>query len=244
MLEKREERLNTLAKINSATKYLEIGIADGANFRKIDVPFKVAVDPKYLFDTEQYSDENTKYLEMTSDEFFSKFALNYEKFDLIYLDGLHTFEQTFRDFCASLRHSHERTIWLIDDTCPVSFASAIPNLRRSRKLCELTGDNRKAWMGDIYKVIFAIHDFFPQFSYATFPDRGQTVIWNETRKDFTCVWNSLEKISRLDYSDFVEFKKNLMNIKKVPDILEAITHSLNGTSHDLVVEKTADIVFA
>ena len=23
-------------------------------------------------------------------------------------------------------------------------------------------------MGDVFKVVFAIHDFFPQFSYATF----------------------------------------------------------------------------
>lgn len=34
MLEQRHERLNALAKINSASKYLEIGVAEGTIFNQ------------------------------------------------------------------------------------------------------------------------------------------------------------------------------------------------------------------
>lgn len=227
MLNQRFERLNALAEITSASKYLEVGVANGHTFFRVNVPFKVAVDPKFRFKAEEHADKNTIFHEVTSDEFFTKFALDYEKFDLIYLDGLHTFEQTFRDFCVSLRHSHEKTIWLLDDTRPISLLSAIPDLQRFRKLRELTGDERPAWMGDIYKVVFAIHDFFPQFNYATFPNHGQTVVWYETRQDFSPTWNSLEKINRLGYDDFLEFVDPTMKLKEVNEILEAVKKASN-----------------
>ncbi|NEP71306.1 MAG: class I SAM-dependent methyltransferase [Okeania sp. SIO2G4] len=50
------------------------------------------------------------FLEVSSDEFFRSYAKEFESFDLIYLDGLHTFEQTFRDFCAFLAVAHSKTI--------------------------------------------------------------------------------------------------------------------------------------
>lgn len=80
-------------------------------------------------------------------------------------------------------------------------------------------------MGDVYKVIFAIHDFFPQFSYATFPGHGQTVLWLETRTDFTPTWDSLEKISRLSYWDFENFKDTHLLIRDPETILDSIKNS-------------------
>jgi hypothetical protein len=225
MLGQRFQRLNALAQINSASTYLEIGVAKGNTFLNINVPFKIAVDPKFRFEIDAYKDKNTIFYEITSDEFFCKHALDYPKFDLIYLDGLHTFEQTFRDFCVSLRHSHEQTIWLIDDTVPVNFLSSLPQLERFNKLRKITEDPGRDWMGDVFKVVFAIHDFFPQFNYATFPNHGQTALWYETRQDFMPVWDSLEKINRLGYDDFLEYK-DLMKIIKAPELLNLITTSL------------------
>ena len=40
--------------------------------------------------------------------------------DLVYLDGLHTFEQTYRDLCNTLMHAHPATVILVDDTVPTS----------------------------------------------------------------------------------------------------------------------------
>src|SRR4051812_7282923 len=108
----RFERLNALAKIISASTYLEIGVAKGETFTRVDVPYKVGVDPKFRFNTSECSDENVIFYEVTSDLFFSELASEHGPFDLIFLDGLHTFKQTFQDFCASIRYSHANTVWL------------------------------------------------------------------------------------------------------------------------------------
>ena len=131
---------------------------------------------------------------------------------MIYIDGLHTFEQTFRDFCASLNCSHDSTIWLIDDTCPIGWFAAHPDpvfVRKARKLLNI---KETFWMGDVFKVVLAIHDFFPQFSYVTFFGHGQTVIWRKTRENFNPTWNSLQKISKMCYSDFLKVKDSHLNL--------------------------------
>jgi hypothetical protein len=80
-------------------------------------------------------------------------------------------------------------------------------------------------MGDVYKVVFLIHDFFPQYSYATFQGHGQTAVWLETRKDFTPTWNSLGKIGRLGYRDFLRLKDSHLSIMEDQRILEAVERS-------------------
>ncbi len=225
------ERLNALAKINNARTYLEIGVASGSTFSHVKVPFKVAVDPKFEFDATQRATQTEIYHEVTSDIFFSQLTSDYQPFDLIYLDGLHTFEQTFRDFCASMNCSHSRTIWLLDDTCPTSLLAAHPNQIFALRLREKTRIIRdRRWMGDVYKVVFAIHDFFPQFSYATFPEHGQTAVWLETRTDFSPTWNSFKKISHMKYRDFLKHRNTYMNFMESSQIFAAI--KLQNHSHN------------
>jgi hypothetical protein len=227
MWAKRFERLNALAKITSASTYLEIGVAKGKTFTQVAVPYKVGVDPKFRFDVHAQADPNTIFYQVTSDVFFSTLASAHGNFDLIYLDGLHTLEQTFRDFCASLRHAHARTLWLIDDTHPSGWLAAQPQRDVTQRLRRLFRIRDRRWMGDVYKVVFLIHDFFPQYNYATFPGHGQTVVWSETRQNFAPTWNSLEKISRLGYRDFLRFRDTHLSIMEVPQLLEAVERSRN-----------------
>ncbi|MGD1713242.1 sulfotransferase domain-containing protein [Dapis sp. BLCC M172] len=227
---RRSDRLNQLATINQSSKYLEIGVSGGITFNAINIKNKVAVDPKFRFNTKEYATENVVFLEVTSDEFFRNHAHYFQRFDLIYLDGLHTFEQTFRDFCASVSLSHPKTIWLIDDTCPGSYAQAQSSLKYCNKLKRIYQEKGGAWMGDVFKVVAAMHDFFPQFSFATFPEHGQTVVWNEWRKDFQPLWNSLEAISRLKYLDFLELQETLFKREPYKKIFDKVKYALNSSS--------------
>ena len=227
VMKSRSERLNQLATINQSSYYLEIGVAKGVTFNAINIKNKVAVDPKFKFNTNKYANENIVFLEVTSDEFFRNYAKSFQVFDLIYLDGLHTFEQTFRDFCASLSLAHAKTIWLIDDTCPGSYAQAQPSLQNCAKLTRISQEKPGGWMGDVFKIVAAIHDFFPQFSFATFPDHGQTVIWNQWREDFQPKWNSLETISRLEYLDFVELQETLFKRESYENIFASIKSAIS-----------------
>ncbi len=225
-LKHRHARLNKLASINQSSRYLEIGVSEGQTFNAIDIENKVAVDVKFQFNYQKCATDKVIFFEVSSDEFFRSHCQQFLPFDLIYLDGLHTFEQTFRDFCASLSCGHSRTIWLIDDTCPGSYAQAQPSHQLCQKLKRISGEKNKSWMGDVFKVIAAINDFFPQFSFATFPDHGQTVVWKKWRTDFKPQWNSLERISRLEYSDLVELQDTLFKRKSYNDIFETISNNL------------------
>ena len=77
---------NRIAFINKAISkfadcnYLEIGVADNTTFSSIPLPLtnKIGVDPS-----------NGGTHRMTSDEFFSK----NQKFNVIFIDGLHIYEQ-------------------------------------------------------------------------------------------------------------------------------------------------------
>ncbi|ERT08230.1 methyltransferase domain protein [Lyngbya aestuarii BL J] len=222
----RSDRLNKLASINQSCRYLEIGVSKGITFNAIKIDNKVAVDPKFGFNTGQYATDKVVFLEVSSDEFFRSYAKELKSFDLIYLDGLHTFEQTFRDFCASLAWGHSKTIWLIDDTCPGSYAQAQPSVKRCREVQKFSGEKDNSWMGDVFKVVAAIHDFFPQYSFATFPDHGQTVVWNHPRADFQPKWNNLKIISQLQYADFVELQNTLFKRESYENIFARIRHDL------------------
>lgn len=225
----RFERINGLAEVINARRYLEIGVNKGNTFNRITVPFKVAVDPVFLFDTKPYANDNTRFHQVPSDDFFATHAKSYQPFDIVYLDGLHTFEQTFRDFCASLSHCHRRTIWLIDDTCPINPASAEASPQRFRILQKQMKITNDAWMGDVFKVICAIHDFFPQMNFATFPEHGQTAIWFSPRTEFSPKWNSLQLISQLDFIDFLKLSDSIFKRTPPQKLLEMITQAFTNS---------------
>jgi len=203
MSEWSSRRINEIAAVTSATTYLEVGVAAGDTFFGVDLPMKDAVDPHFAFATADHATETQRFFETTSDRFFASRDPR-PLYDIIFLDGLHTFEQTFRDFCSALSHAHGRTVFLIDDTVPSDVYSSLPDPTQAieeRALAVGGGDT--SWHGDVYKMVLALHDFFPALSYATITDGGnpQTLVWREPRADFAPRYDNLEKVSRTGYFD-------------------------------------------
>jgi hypothetical protein len=62
------QRINSIISGRNFKSYLEIGVQQGNTFREILAPYKVAVDPKFLF--EYCNDDVNQFNEMTSDAFF------------------------------------------------------------------------------------------------------------------------------------------------------------------------------
>ena len=87
--------------------YLEIGCDNDENFSKIIIDKKTGIDPI-----------KGGTLRMTSDNFFEK---NIKNFDLIFLDGLHTYEQTIKDIDNSLRYLNINGVILIHDCLPTKI---------------------------------------------------------------------------------------------------------------------------
>ena len=125
----RHRAVNRLLSLYDQPRYLEIGVARGDTFDKVNAPLKVAVDPKFRFDhvEAQRANPGTTYHDVTSDEYFGKHVEATEKFDVIYLDGLHTFEQTLRDLNNALEHLEPHGVILIDDVRPHTYLASLPN---------------------------------------------------------------------------------------------------------------------
>lgn len=211
----RPRRLNALGRMVGARSYLEIGVATGATFFAVEAERKVAVDPRYRFDPSERNDPGCTYHTLTSNDYFTGPGFG-ESFDLMYLDGLHTFEQTLIDFMAAQQMAHARSVVLIDDTVPNDVFSAYPNQKIAFKYRAKTGNKSLVWHGDTYKLVVYIHDFMPMLSYMTFMSGGnpQTVVWREPRPGVEPVCGNVEKISRLDYFWLME---NFDVLKAAPE---------------------------
>lgn len=150
--------INALIKHYNYKSYLEIGLNNPFdNFTKIICENKESVDP--YFDVEDLSFSNRKadrlskkeldttlelipkYLtyRMTSDEFFEK---NNKKYDIIFIDGLHTKEQVSKDIVNSLKILNKGGKIVVHDCLPPTeehqMVPRIPNC---------------GWCGDVWKAI-------------------------------------------------------------------------------------------
>ncbi len=239
------KRIQAFIDIFYAQSYLEVGVCEGDTFLHIDVPFKIAVDPTFRFNTHLHANDNTHFYPETSDEFFKHFPERSQrlqekyhsedfKFDIIYLDGLHTFEQTLRDFENSLAYAHEKTVWIFDDTVPSNCFAAMPCITTQEQFKDYANMFADiAWQGDVFKTIFAIHDMYPDFSYCTQinNDNPQTVLWRtEKPTKRTKVFNSAEHIAQMRYEDFIQYAWVLYLVND-EDILKHIYSNTDPLQH-------------
>lgn len=227
-------RLNRLADELSAQSYLEIGVSKGATFIHVNVPERTGVDPRYQFDTSPFTDEHTNFFDGTSDEFFAQVPAG-TKFDLIFIDGLHTFEQTYRDLCSALSLSHPATVILIDDTLPSDVYSAIPDPSRALGHRARTGSDNTAWHGDTYKVVYAIHDFHLGLDYRTIIGSGnpQTLVWQASNIRRPPAVASMEALTRLSYFDLLE-SIDVLQCESEADVMERCLRVVATTSPETV----------
>jgi hypothetical protein len=193
-------RINALARRLGAQRYLEIGVSTGQTFRAIDVAERTGVDPNFRFDTAEVANATTRLHAMRSDAWFAEAGAG-SPYDIVFIDGLHVFEQVVRDLTNTLARTGWRSAILIDDTVPVDVFSSLTNQREAVRLRQEAGGKGGAWHGDVFKIVFLIHDFFPFLDYRTIIGSGnpQTLVWRSgglTRKP---VFDNVERISRLDW---------------------------------------------
>jgi hypothetical protein len=216
-----------LANVVNLKRYLEIGVWQGQTFNAVDCDYKVAVDPKFRFDYLVLCSGNIKFYETTSDQFFIS---NCEKelFDIVFIDGLHTWDQTLRDLNNSLLRTTENSVILVDDVYPCDvYSSLTKDAVKYRKLADPHNTN-PAWHGDVFKTIFIIHDFYPLLSFVTidYPfGNPQSIVIKRPRKNFTPRFKSIEEIERLNYFDFLEHI-DLLNLQSESEAFNFINAAL------------------
>ena len=161
------DRLHILQKLvdrNNYKKYLEIGVHKGLLFLELDCRHKLAVDPRFQIDfskklkmlVKKRRNLRNKYFEMTSDKFFTEhkdFIREFGAFDLVFVDGLHTFEGSLKDVLNSLNYLNEDGCIVVHDCFPPRKAAATPaNSYEEVNLLKPEGWNG-LWCGDVWKTI-------------------------------------------------------------------------------------------
>lgn len=103
---KRFDILNALIGRFGYESYLEIGLRRGECFREVKAAHKTSVDPKAQW--------RATY-ELTSDEFFKHVQA---RWDLIFIDGLHSEEQVDKDVANALEHLNDGGTIVVHDCNP------------------------------------------------------------------------------------------------------------------------------
>lgn len=175
----RTDLINYLIKKHNLKRYLEIGLQNAdQNFNKIECAYKVSIDPD--------PNAHATFI-LNSDDFFvmiQKCIGDYigspktgvdtvpTKYDLIFIDGLHTAEQVKKDFENSLKVLSPNGFIVLHDCNPLKEEHTI--VPRPTK----TGH----WHGDVYKfIIEELHFYFKK--YVTVDIDCGCGVWNNSGQD-------------------------------------------------------------
>jgi hypothetical protein len=192
----RTELINGLIKKYNFKTYLEIGVntqsQPGYNWVGVDIPVKHGVDPNV----------DTTY-RMTSDEFFDNYIS--QKYDIIFIDGLHLFEQVYRDIINSLNHLVDGGIIVVHDCNPITEITQ----RRERV--------SDSWHGDVWKSIVKLRIEDPNIDICTVDtDEGCGII----RKGSQTLLKIVEGTNINDYSFLENNRKEALNLISVNEFIE------------------------
>lgn len=171
--------LNMLARDLEAPKYLEIGCHTNSLFDSLYFKNKTGVDPL-----------RGGTIRCTSDQFFSQ---NLENFNLIFIDGLHTYDQVRKDVINSLRCLSSPGWIALHDMLPGHWIEAhVPRL------------NDGNWTGDVWKLAFELHNM-PGIDFRIVEiDNGVGVI----RKTSSTNEDNFFSSNRIDSEKYTYFADN------------------------------------
>lgn len=129
-------------------RFLEIGVSAGTMGRQIKADELWGVDPAPVQGSAKFY---TKLIETTSDLFFANLSSE-EKFDVIFIDGLHHAEQVYRDVLNSVRHLRTGGVVVMHDCNPQSEkAQRVPQCQSH-------------WNGDCWKAIAELRSRHPELT--------------------------------------------------------------------------------
>ena len=176
---------------NGYSDYLEIGCDQDQLFSKIEIKNKIGVDPV-----------SGGTIRKTSDEFFKE---NNKKFDIIFIDGLHTYKQVKKDILNSVDCLKENGIILVHDCMPDSLSKqAVPRYRM-------------IWNGDVWKAIVDLRQDANLEIFTCEMDQGIGIIKKEKN---TSILEIKKPARSLKFKDYYANYKNFLRVISVEELKE------------------------
>jgi len=171
--------------------YLEIGCDKDQLFSKVNLQNKTGVDP--------YSGGNIR---QTSDDFF---LTNNKTFDLVFIDGLHMYDQVKRDILNSVKFLNDDGIILVHDCLPDTMAKqAVPRYKMQ-------------WNGDVWKAIVDLRQDPDLDIYTCEMDQGIGVI---KKNKNTSILKLSTEINKLKFKDYYNNYKEFMRVISIREFKE------------------------
>jgi len=179
----RWDLIEYLIKKNNYKNYLEIGCDKNQLFSKVNINNKIGVDP--------VSGGNVR---KTSDDFFKE---NKSSFDIVFIDGLHTYEQVKKDILNSVNCLLDEGIILVHDCMPDSLGKqAVPRYKMQ-------------WNGDVWKAIVDLRQQENLEIYTCEIDQGIGII---SKKKNTSILKLDKPINKLKFKDYFNNYKEYMRV--------------------------------
>ena len=188
---KRYDIIQNIINKRGFKSFLEIGSFNNDTFDKILVQNKVGVDP-----------ERGGNIRLTSDEFFKT---NKSFFDIVFIDGLHLYEQVRKDFFNSLNFLNPGGVILIHDCLPSKFRDQVR--LRSHEL----------WNGDVWKLVVELRTLDYIQLYTIIADYGVAIVKvgkNENILKFN------KDFRKLTYKDYCSNHEQFMNAIKYEELVK------------------------
>tara|TARA_B110000037_G_scaffold119870_1_gene137016 strand:- start:1 stop:681 length:681 start_codon:yes stop_codon:yes gene_type:complete len=174
--------------------YLEIGCDKDQSFSKIEISNKVGVDPI-----------SGGTIRKTSDDFFKN---NKEKFDIIFIDGLHHYEQVIKDINNAINILNDNGHILVHDCLPRTIAhQAIPRYRGS-------------WNGDVWKAIVELRTKKNLEVFTCEIDFGVGII--QKKNNSKLLELKINNFKNLKFKDYFHRNKEFMNVISYNEALKKI----------------------
>ncbi|SFE54257.1 class I SAM-dependent methyltransferase [Spirosoma endophyticum] len=214
----RLELIQLLISQKKLRNYLEIGVENGHIFFRLKSPFKVSVDPKFIFDTMRkvgktilnpYNLTN-QYFEKTSDAFFEQDAdrvFTSTKLQLALVDGMHEYQYALRDVENTLRYLNDEGVIIMHDCNPQSEQAA----------GRFEDWQEGVWNGDVWRTVVHLRSQRPDLNvFVLDTDHGLGIVTkrkpsegpNPNVLDF-----SPAQIQSMSYQEFDRSRINLLNLK-------------------------------
>ena len=190
----RFEVINKIIKKKNYKNYLEIGCFKDENFKEIIIERKVGVDPV-----------SGGTIRSTSDNFFKT---NNKIFDIIFIDGLHYFDQVKKDIENALEALSERGIIIIHDCLP------------SRIRDQMIPRSHEHWNGDVWKVVVEFRTKINVDVYTCMADEGLGIIFK--KKNLNRLKLDLKDFKKLKFEDYYYNYPKFMNIISHEELFKII----------------------
>lgn len=186
----RHDIINTFISHRNYHSFLEIGTDTGISLRTVKAERIVSVDPNPSTPATHH---------MTSDAFFT--ACN-DKFDIIFIDGLHEHNQAYRDIQNALRHISPGGVIVMHDCLPTTE-------QMQRYAISYPGG---LWTGDVWKAFVKARSELPYIMYTIDVDFGCGIIDTSQMADLHGALPT--DMESMTYSQFIQHRNEWMNVKE------------------------------